>query len=492
MLNYGTKIDNNETSAGVVVAKEYNSIMSEQKNTVLPFLQLDELDNKQQVKAIDIASKAIYYSDTGTVNNIVLSRGATTESIETLFEGMVIMFTPANINTGATTLKVKTLDAKPLYYNGSALTAGFLSSEKTYIAIYSAVDGRFNIQKNFSAGAEGGGVLNNAFSKSVTRAPLLQKVNASTVKVPLGTSVVVNGETVTLETDTNLSLDANLDTGIKTAGTDYYVYVKTDGTLYLSANNNTGIGRVIGGFHYGLTGEAEVATGNKTEAVMAEIRGINKNSFWDLTWLPANGDARGMHYKFGIWVDIYQTDEDYGIRGYSKAGGKIAGGTIEYGRGIPKIPLVFGGDGTLTYGKYTWFQASEVGKAFKKRLLKYEEFIAFAYGVDERKSSLTNGYETVAGKIEHYPNLTSSTGMEQATGVQWIWGADFGTSSSGSWNNIADGRGDVYTNANPVVLGGNRDDAGNAGSRCSYWFVSLSHSHWRIGSRFACDHLILD
>jgi len=492
MLNYGTKIDNNETSAGVVVAKEYNSIMSEQKNTVLPFLGLDELDNKQQVKAIDIASKAMYYSDTGTANSIILSRGATTETIETLFEGMVIMFTPANINTGATTIKIKTLDAKPLYYDGSELTAGFLSSEKTYTAVYSVANGRFNIQKNFSAGAEGGGVLNNAFSKPVTKAPLFQKVNASTIKVPSATSIVVDGETVTLETDTNLSLDTNLDTGIKTAGTDYYVYVKTDGTLYLSSDNNTGLGRVIGGFHYGLVGEAEVSTGSKTETIMTEIRGINKNSFWDLTWLPANGDARGMHYKFGIWVDIYQTDEDYGIRGYSKAGGKIAGGTTDYGRGIPKIPLVFGGDGTLTYGKYTWFQASEVGKAFKKRLLKYEEFIAFAYGVDEGKSSSTNGYETTAGQIEHYPNLTSATGMEQATGVQWVWGADFGTSSSGSYNNITDGRGSVYTNANPVRLGGSRGSGVDAGSRCSDWSYSLSSSGWSVGSRFACDHLILD
>ncbi len=147
MLNYGTKIDNNETSAGVVVAKEYNSIMSEQKNTVTPFLDLDELDNSQTVKAIDMASKAMYYIDTGTVNSIILSRGATTETIEILFEGMVIMFTPANINTGATTLKIKTLDAKPLFYSGEALTAGFLSADKTYTAIYSATNGRFDIQK---------------------------------------------------------------------------------------------------------------------------------------------------------------------------------------------------------------------------------------------------------------------------------------------------------------------------------------------------------
>lgn len=492
MRDFNTKIDNDNSSAGVVVADEYNSNFSELKGAVTPFMGLNEADNKQLAKSIDISSKAMYYVDTGTANTVILSRGATTETLETLFDGMVVMFTPANINTGATTLKIKTLDAKPLLYGGVALTNSFLKSDKTYTAVYAVSNGSFNIQKNFASSAESGGILNNAFAKAKTKAPLFEKTSASSIKVPKDTSVVVDSETVILETDTTLSLNSNLDTGIKTAGKDYYVYVKTDGTLYLSADNNTGVGRVIGGFHYGLTGEAEVATGNKTETVMSEIRGINKNSFWDLTWLPANGDARGMHYKFGLWVDIYQTDEDYGVRGYSQAGGKIAGGTTDYGRGIPKIPLIFGGDGTVTYGKYTWFQASEVGKAFSKRLLKYEEFIAFAYGVNEGKSSSTDGYETTAGQIEHYPNLTSATGMEQATGVQYVWGADFGTSSSGAWSAIADGRGSVYTNATPVILGGDRDDAGIAGSRCSAWSVSLSGSYWNFGSRFACDHLILD
>lgn len=335
-------------------------------------------------------------------------------------------------------------------------------------------------------------VIKGEFYKPTKNEVLFTKESPSSISIPTGFIVEVNEVSIETTSSVTLNLNSDLDTGTKTAGKDYYVYAKDDSTFYLSLSRTITSDTLIGGFHYGLVGETEAATGNKTEAVMVEIRGINQNSLWDLTWLPSTGDARGMHYKFGLWVDIYQTDEDYGMRGYSQAGGKIAGGATSYGRGIPKIPLAFGGNGTLTYGKYTWFQASEVGKAFGKRLLKYEEFVAFAYGVNEGKSSSSNGYETTAGLIEHYPHLTSSTGMEQAAGVQWVWGADFGTSSASGWNSITDGRGQVYTNANPVLLGGDRDDGVDAGSRCSAWSSSLSYSDWNFGSRFACDHLILD
>jgi hypothetical protein len=128
MNNFNTKIDNDATSAGVVVADEYNSIFNEAKNAITPFVTLDGADSKQLQKVIDIASKATFYTDTGTTNNIVLSRGATTETTETLFDGMVVVFTPANTNTGATTLKVKTLLSKQIFYNNVALIAGFLKN----------------------------------------------------------------------------------------------------------------------------------------------------------------------------------------------------------------------------------------------------------------------------------------------------------------------------------------------------------------------------
>ena len=127
MRDFNTKIDNDNTSAGVVVADEYNSIFRESKNVVTPFIGLNEADNQQMAKAIDIATKANFYYDTGTVNTVQLTRSATTQQLETLVDGIMFTFIPAVQNTGATTLQLKSLTAKPLYYNGAVLTAGTLS-----------------------------------------------------------------------------------------------------------------------------------------------------------------------------------------------------------------------------------------------------------------------------------------------------------------------------------------------------------------------------
>lgn len=145
MRNFNTKIDNDNTSAGVVVADEYNSLFGEAKNVVTPFFTLDEANSQQMIKSVDIVSKAMFYTDVGAVNAIELERGATTQTIETLFDGMVVMFTPANANTGATTLKIKTLDAKPLKYNGADLASGFFKTTSKYIAIYDVANGWFNV-----------------------------------------------------------------------------------------------------------------------------------------------------------------------------------------------------------------------------------------------------------------------------------------------------------------------------------------------------------
>lgn len=41
-----------------------------------------------------------------------------------------------------------------------------------------------------------------------------------------------------------------------------------------------------------------------------------------------------------------------------------------------------------------------------------------------------------------------------------------------------------------VLLGGNRDNGANAGSRCSNWNNYVWNSNWNIGSRFACEDSI--
>jgi hypothetical protein len=494
MRDFNTKIDNDNTSAGVVVADEYNSIFRENKNVVAPFIGLNEADNQQMAKAIDIATKANFYYDTGTVNTIQLTRSATTQQLETLVDGIMFTFIPAVQNTGATTLQLKSLTAKPLYYNGAVLTAGTLKTDTAYTVKYSSSNNRFDILKTFSAGTGTSGVLSQGFVKPNNSIPLFVKVNPSSIKIPTGTSIVVGSNTTTLASDYTLSLNDDLDTGIKTGGTDYYVYAKSDGTFYLSANDAIIADRLIGGFHYGLVGEAESATGNKTESDMAQIRGINSYSFWDLKFRPV-ASPKGMVFVKGRWYDIYLCSNEHITNGTSKAGATIAGGALTNGRAYPKIPLEFGGDNTLTYGSFKWFHACEIAKANAKQLIDYAEFQTIAYGVQEGvdASAVDGGGATV----EHYDYLTSKWGIEQASGTQWIWGNDlangYGTTSF-SWQNVAESRGKIYATSNApvaVILGGDRGVGVNAGSRASYWSVYVWGTGWSVGCRFACDHLQL-
>lgn len=331
-----------------------------------------------------------------------------------------------------------------------------------------------------------------------TRGPLFIKVSPSSIKIPAGLKLTVGAESFKVVSDYTLTLASNLLVPeTKTAGTDYFVYAKSDATFYISSNKNITTDRQIGGFHYGLVGETEAATGNKTEADMVKIRGINAYSFWDLKYRPT-ASPKGMINIGRRWYDIYLLNSEHITNGTSKAGATIAAGATTNGRAIPKIPLEYGGNGTLTYGKFTWFQACEIAKAHNKQLISYAEFPTIAYGVTECVSSSINGYETVAGKIEHYPHLTSKYGIEQAAGTEWIWGSDlangYGTTEF-AWKDNTDGRGQIYSTSNSptaVVLGGARDHGVDAGSRASAWGYFVWRSSWDFGCRFACDHLELE
>lgn len=363
-----------------------------------------------------------------------------------------------------------------------------------------ALDAKANIADVYTKTSLDLKISTQQFDKP-TRGPLFVKVSPSSIKIPAGLKLTVGTESFKVITDYTLSLASNLVGSTKTAGTDYYVYAKSNSTFYISANDAITTDRLIGGFHYGLVGETETVTGNKTEAMMIEQRGIWSHSCWDLKFRPS-ANVRGKNFAHGIWVDIYLADEDIAIRGYSspwKSAGvkaKIAAGTTEYGRAIPKIPLAFGGNGTLTYGKFTWFQAAEIAASLKCFLIDYGKFPSLAYGILENVSSSTNGYETTAGAIEHYPNLTSRY-MEQAAGVQWIWGADlanYPTDTVWAWKANTDGRGQIYSTDNSptaVILGGYRDYGVNAGSRASAWGSYVWDSSWGVGCRLACDHLEL-
>ncbi len=341
------------------------------------------------------------------------------------------------------------------------------------------------------------------FTKPFQGAPLFTKASVSTITIPIGTSVKAGVNIITVSgTAYTLSLNSvgvgALDTGVKAAGTDYYVYALEAGGFILSANatNPTGYttanSRQIGGFHYGVVPEAFTAINNIVAADATKIAGINAYSFWDLKFRASNGDNRGMFKaNTGKWYDLYLLNVDHHTFGTSAAGKTIAGGTVLNGRNFPKIPTFYGGNGTTTYGTLTWFEAAEIGKAYGKDMISYEEFCAIAYGVLEA----TSAGAADTGVTQHLANFTSKFGMCMATGCQWIWGKDIGNNGVASaWAANTEGRGSIYGNAASPVgarFGGFRDYTVESGSRASFWATYVWDTGWNYCCRYACNHLEL-
>lgn len=337
--------------------------------------------------------------------------------------------------------------------------------------------------------------LQELFQKPFKGKVLFEKVSPSSFRIPTGFKYKVNNTFIELTENITVDITTSLDTGSVAAGTDYYIYAKEDKTFFVSANKTLITARLIGGFHYGLTPTNEAPTGNKTEADMVMLRGINAYSFWDLKFMPKNGIPEAKVFKNGLWADIYRGDVDYSIRGYSKSGTVIAGGATTNGRGLPKIPTRFGGDNSITYGKLSWLEATDIANAVNMRKPTYAEFSLFAYGVVENVSVTGGVTEKVQGRTQHYPELMSALGIEQATGEQYCW-SDNIVATDGTWveQDVANGRGKIYASAgNPKagIFGGHRGYA-FSGSSCSGWGHHLWYSHWYIGFWFVVDHLELD
>ena len=289
---------------------------------------------------------------------------------------------------------------------------------------------------------------------------------------------------------------------INVAGTNLTISDPMPGNDYffsLTAITATKQTDSIGGFHYSLTPASEVPTGNKTATDIAAISGINEYSIWT-NWFRPTCDPASMVHVNGRWYDIYLLNSEHITNGSSKAGATIAGGNLAYGRSYPKIPLEFGGTGATNYGKLTWFIAAEIAASHGKSLISYAEFPSIAYGVIEQTDA--SGLDSGTANIEHYAGLTSKFGIEQATGTQWIWGADVGgnrseNSTSWAWRTgLTDARGSIYALHNnhvtAALFGGGRGHGVYSGSRASAWTDYVWDSDWHIGVRLACDHLMLD
>ncbi|MDQ7067753.1 MAG: hypothetical protein Q9M40_07160 [Sulfurimonas sp.] len=269
----------------------------------------------------------------------------------------------------------------------------------------------------------------------------IKKTNSYTIEV--------NGKQLSLN---------DSDCIVKTAGTDYYIHKnKRDNNFILSEFKKLKMFKLIGGFHYGLIPEDFKAINNINEKSATKIAGINNYSIWGKKHRPkCNPEGMVFIPKLKIWVDIYLLNSEHKDNGTSKANLSIAAGNNYKGRKIPVDEESLKGD-----------VVDRIAKSHKKRLLTQKEFRKAMYGVKEGVSA----EDKDDGIIKHIEDFTSRYGIEQATGVIWVWSKD----KHNSQDDLA------------VILGGHRAHGVYAGSRASKWSSYVWNSDWSIGSRFACD-----
>ena len=310
------------------------------------------------------------------------------------------------------------------------------------------------------------------FRKAAPWGSAFALVSAFSVKTATRLTVEVNGAAIDIPAETLVTMPAS-----PTMGQDYAIWIKPDGSLEATTNHTTPPAtgaRKIGGFHYAPGGNASGTTGGNATP------GINPYSFWDLKWRPSCPDPRGMTLVAdGFWIDIYLTGVDAVTNGSSRYNVVIADGSSP-----PKVPALFGGDGSATYGSYTWFEAQELAAAFGKRTPTQMEFMAAAYGVTQASSRGSDPVNTILDAAR-----TSKWGLIGATGNLWAWGEELGGPNS---TVATEGRGTTTSMPNASLLGGYWGSGSNSGSRCSDWDLAASVSYASVGSRFACDHLALE
>lgn len=356
-----------------------------------------------------------------------------------------------------------------------------------------------------------------ALTKADRMSPCFTKVGAQALSVKAGTSVLVDDALIHFKSDAPVTLPS------LTAGEDYAVFVNPDGTIEavadpfsIPASAPQPGSRKIGGFHYGLVSPTETVVGGNfatsgpgmhwTQGDVDKIRGINEFSIWDVRFRSA-GEQHGFAFdpQARVWVAIYYCGPDHITDGISRYNSAVASDTVP-----PKIPLVYGGNGSAVYTTYTggdadvaagcWWNFMEVAHSHGARMLWEHEFNSAAFGVTENQA--LGGSSSTIPSTDREPGYTSRIGLEQSTGHHYTWGMDSnfrdGDTSSGNvgWKDVNGNRGNIYSRNEfgivRVCFGGDRAaDPAGCGSRAAYWSGYPWGGNWRHGLRAACDHLIL-
>lgn len=325
----------------------------------------------------------------------------------------------------------------------------------------------------------GGAILYNR-RPALHRGSLFYKTAATTISIVAGS--VLNGHLYAAATAVTMpSHGSNIDYAIWQHPTTAAL---VGDASFTTAPAGAAGGSIVGGYHHIPSGRP-TAFNNGSPTGAAEILEF---SLWDLTWRPTCPDPRGMAcIEGGFWIDLYLCGAtSYAGATFSAVPSSKIGLTIGDGSSAPLVPAQFGGDGTTTYGSFTWYEASEMAASFGKRLPFYAEFAAAAYGAPEAGSRGTDPGTVIWERASKF-------GLAQATGTLWQWGADTaGSGAGGTWSATTEGRGSVYsTDARAVVLGGDWSHGAGAGSRDAYWSVTPWNSGGSRGARFAAGHLVL-
>lgn len=366
-------------------------------------------------------------------------------------------------------------------------------------------------------GNGGGGDSGRTLSKENIHKPAFVKTGAEGISLRAGTSVKLEDKVFNYHSEEVVTLNG------LAMGEDYAVFVLPNGTLqavhdpFEAPASPPTLGAIqIGGFHYGLVDKDETLAGGEfatsgaghiwTQEDVNAIRGINKFSLWDLNFRGdgivniegnlRNGKLSNHGFVFDpatkAWVGIYFCSTDTDTYGLSRAGTDIASGTV-----AAKVPKHFGGDGT-TKRALDWWAAQEILQSQGARFSLEREFNSWAFGVTER--TVAGGAEVTYPITERIKKLTSRLGIEQATGVGYVWGGEVGyrrdASDTFSMKDVVGGRGKVYTAGTyglvRSLFGGARtNDPSHVGSRFSNWGAYPWFVNWILSVRPLRDHLNL-
>src|SRR5215217_1238049 len=378
-----------------------------------------------------------------------------------------------------------------------------------------------------AAPADGSVTLAKLNTALTIATPVMAKADALSVaftRTGIGTASVKAGTVVKVGTVlVHFASDTAITMPTLVAGTDYAIFVSTAGAIQAVAwSANTGVAPTqpvggvwtwIGGFHFapGSNATAYNTGGNRTPQ-------INAFSIWDLQFRPKCPDPRGMTLVAGkFWADIYFTGVDHHLNGTSRMGATIATGVVK-----PKLPLLFGGDGTTLVTELDWFWSNEILDSHGKRMMRHPEFRTAAFGVIEEaaggraNAAVQTGinFNNNGGGTNNDERYTSLWGLNLSIANHYVWGQDLiGHTYNGAYtggaqtapqinpNYYQDYNGRVRgwspqpgpTFARGSLFGGSvgSNAIGRSGSGSIDWANAVSSFSTSISVRGAADHLIL-